>query len=86
MLGLALEPGVPETPPARWRARDEFLRVRRARGGEHEEHGTRCSRDAIDLADPARKTGYHRELSRSISRNFSDLLIPKELGISQPYH
>ena len=38
MLGLARELGVPETPPARWRARDEFLRVRRARGGEHEEH------------------------------------------------
>ena len=53
MLGLALELGVPETPPARWRARDEFLRVRRARGGEHEEHAeldVRATR-AIDLAD-----------------------------------
>ena len=49
MLGLALEPGVPETPPARWRARDEFLRVRRARGGEHEEHAelVRASANAI---------------------------------------
>ena len=46
MLGLALEPGVPETPPARWRARDEFLRVRRARAGEHEEH-TRNSTFAL---------------------------------------
>ena len=50
-MGLALAPGVPETPPARWRARDEFLRVRRARGGEHEEHAELDVRDAIDLAD-----------------------------------
>ena len=55
MLGLALEPGVPETPPARWRARDEFLRVRRARGGEHEEHAELDVRSRfarrVDLAD-----------------------------------
>ena len=53
MLGLALEPGVPETPPARWRARDEFLRVRRARGGEHERRGARAELEFARRDRPA---------------------------------
>ena len=38
MLGLALEPGVPETPPARWSSRYEATRRRRAALVHDEEH------------------------------------------------